>query len=186
MPVIVAINRFAADTEAELAQITALCAELGVKAIVSDAWERGGEGCRELAHEVVALADGSTADAFQLLYPDDMPLEEKIETVVTRIYRGAGVKYRPAAKRALQELERLGVRDLPVCMAKTPYSFTDRPAVLGAPEQFTIEVQDIRWSAGAGFVVVLTGQVVTMPGLPAEPAAWRIRLNEAGHIEGLS
>ncbi|MNO83156.1 Formate--tetrahydrofolate ligase [compost metagenome] len=186
VPVIVAINRFEADTEAELAQITALCAELGVKAIVSDAWERGGEGCRELAQEVVALADGSTADAFQLLYPDDMPLEEKIETVVTRIYRGAGVKYRPAAKRALQELERLGVRDLPVCMAKTPYSFTDRPAVLGAPEQFTIEVQDIRWSAGAGFVVVLTGQVVTMPGLPAEPAAWRIRLNEAGHIEGLS
>ncbi|WP_091230311.1 formate--tetrahydrofolate ligase [Fontibacillus panacisegetis] len=186
VPVIVAINRFAADTEAELAQITNLCAEIGVKAIVSDAWERGGEGCRELAQEVVALADGSTVDAFQLLYPDDMPLEEKIETVVTRIYRGAGVKYRPAAKRALQELERLGVRDLPVCMAKTPYSFTDRPAVLGAPEQFTIEVRDIRWSAGAGFVVVLTGQMVTMPGLPAEPAAWRIRLNEAGHIEGLS
>ncbi|KKO55104.1 formate--tetrahydrofolate ligase [Paenibacillus sp. DMB20] len=185
VPVIVAINRFAADTEAELAQVAALCAELGVKAIVSDAWEHGGEGCRELAQEVAALADGSTADTFQLLYPDEMPLAEKIETIVTRIYRGAGVKYRPAARRALQELERLGVRDLPVCMAKTPYSFTDRPVVLGAPEQFTIEVQDIRWSAGAGFAVVLTGQMVTMPGLPAEPAAWSIRVDESGHIEGL-
>lgn len=186
VPVVVAINRFASDTEAELAQVAALCAELGVKAIISDAWERGGEGCRELAQEVVAIADESTIDSFQLLYPDDMPIEQKIETVVTRIYRGAGVKYRPAARRALQELERLGVRDLPVCMAKTPYSFTDRPSVLGAPDQFTIEIQDVRWSAGAGFVVVLTGQVVTMPGLPAEPAAWRIRLDEAGHIEGLS
>lgn len=186
VPVLVAINRFAADTEDELALVTSLCAELGVKAIISDAWERGGEGCRELAQEVAELADESTEDTFRLLYPDDMPIQEKIETIVTRIYRGAGVKYSPAAKRALQELERLGVRDLPVCMAKTPYSFSDRPAALGAPEQFTIEVQDIRWSAGAGFVVVLTGKVVTMPGLPAEPAAWRIRLDEAGHIEGLS
>ncbi|MFC7677548.1 formate--tetrahydrofolate ligase [Paenibacillus sp. GCM10028914] len=186
VPVVVAINRFAADTDAELEQVIALCAELGVKAIISDAWERGGEGCRELAQEVAALADGSTGDTFQLLYPDDMPIAEKIETIVKRIYRGDGVKFRPAAKRALQELERLGVRDLPVCMAKTPYSFTDRAAVLGAPEDFTIEVQDIRWSAGAGFVVVLTGKVVTMPGLPAEPAAWRIRLDESGHIEGLS
>lgn len=186
VPVLVAINRFAADTEEELALVTSLCAELGVKAIISDAWERGGEGCRELAQEVAELADESTEDTFRLLYPDDMPIQEKIETIVTRIYRGAGVKYSPAAKRALQELERLGVHDLPVCMAKTPYSFSDRPAALGAPEQFTIEVQDIRWSAGAGFVVVLTGKVVTMPGLPAEPAAWRIRLDEAGHIEGLS
>lgn len=186
VPVIVAINRFAADTEKELAQIRALCAELGVKAVISDAWERGGEGCRELAQEVAELADHSTTEAFQLLYPDDMPIAEKIETIVKRIYRGAGVKYRPAARRALQELERIGVHDLPICMAKTPYSFTDRPAVLGAPEQFTIEVQDVRWSAGAGFIVVLTGKVVTMPGLPAEPAAWRIRLDEAGHIEGLT
>lgn len=186
VPVVVAINRFATDTEAELAQVAALCAELGVKAIISDAWERGGEGCRELAQEVAALADGSNADSFQLLYPDEMPIAEKIETVVTRIYRGAGVKYRPAARRALQQLEELGVRDLPICMAKTQYSFTDRPAVLGAPEQFTIEVQDIRWSAGAGFVVVLTGQMVTMPGLPAEPAAWRIRIDEDGHVEGLA
>lgn len=186
VPVIVAINRFAADTETELTQISELCAELGVKAIVSEAWELGGEGCRELAQEVAELADGSRADDFELLYPDDMPLVEKIETIVTRIYRGAGVTYRPAARRALQELERLGVQDLPICMAKTPYSFTDRPTVLGAPEQFTIEVQDVRWSAGAGFIVVLTGKVVTMPGLPAEPAAWRIRLDEAGHIEGLS
>lgn len=184
VPVIVAINRFAADTEAELAQVAALCAELGVKAIVSDAWERGGEGCRELAQEVAELAD-SAEDTFQLLYPDEMPLADKIETIVTRIYRGAGVKYRPVARRALQELERLGVNDLPVCMAKTPYSFTDRPAALGAPEDFTIEVQDIRWSAGAGFVVVLTGQMVTMPGLPAEPAAWNIKLDDNGKIEGL-
>lgn len=186
VPVIVAINRFAADTEKELAQIRALCAELGVKAVISDAWERGGEGCRELAQEVAELADHSTKEAFQLLYPDDVPIAEKIETIVKRIYRGAGIKYRPAAKRALQELERIGVHDLPICMAKTPYSFTDRPAVFGAPEQFTIEVQDVRWSAGAGFIVVLTGKVVTMPGLPAEPAAWRIRLDEAGHIEGLT
>ncbi|MFD3261090.1 formate--tetrahydrofolate ligase [Paenibacillus lentus] len=185
LPVIVAINRFAADTEAELAQVATLCSELGVKAITSDAWERGGEGCRELAQEVAALADESAADTFQLLYPDDMSLTEKIETIVKRVYRGDGVKYRPAAKRALEELERLGVKDIPVCMAKTPYSFTDRPTMLGAPEHFTIEVQDVHWSAGAGFVVVLTGQVVTMPGLPAEPAAYRIKLDDTGHIEGL-
>ncbi|MNJ33488.1 Formate--tetrahydrofolate ligase [compost metagenome] len=185
LPVIVAINRFAADTEAELVQVATLCSELGVKAITSDAWERGGEGCRELAQEVAALADESAADTFQLLYPDDMSLTEKIETIVKRVYRGDGVKYRPAAKRALEELERLGVKDIPVCMAKTPYSFTDRPTMLGAPEHFTIEVQDVHWSAGAGFVVVLTGQVVTMPGLPAEPAAYRIKLDDTGHIEGL-
>ncbi|WP_019420837.1 formate--tetrahydrofolate ligase [Paenibacillus sp. OSY-SE] len=185
-PVLVAVNRFATDTEAELEAVMSLCRDAGTEAVISEAWDKGGEGCRALAERVAELADQSEAkENFRLLYPDNMTIEDKIATIVTRIYRGAEVKYRPAAKRALQELARRGAGNVPVCMAKTPYSFTDRPSLLGAPEGFTIEVQDIRWSRGAGFAVVHTGQVMTMPGMPKAPAAERIKLDGQDRIVGL-
>lgn len=187
VPLVVAVNRFATDSPAELDAVIELCTQSGVRAILSEAWENGGEGCRALAQYVAELADSSDAESqFQLLYPDEYTIEEKIEAVVTRIYRGAGVYYQPAAKRALRKLEQLGASRLPVCMAKTPYSFSDRAGLLGAPEAFTVEVKDVRLSAGAGFVVVHTGQVLTMPGMPARPAAERIHVDANGSISGLS
>lgn len=187
VPLVVAVNRFATDSPAELDAVIELCTQSGVRAILSEAWENGGEGCRALAQYVAELADSSDAESqFQLLYPDEFSIEEKIEAIVTRIYRGAGVHYQPAAKRALRKLEQLGTSRLPVCMAKTPYSFSDRAGLLGAPEAFTVEVKDVRLSAGAGFVVVHTGQVLTMPGMPARPAAERIHVDANGSISGLS
>ncbi|WP_028533509.1 formate--tetrahydrofolate ligase [Paenibacillus sp. UNC217MF] len=187
VPLVVAVNRFATDSPAELDAVIELCTQSGVRAILSEAWENGGEGCRALAQYVAELADSSDAESqFQLLYPDEYTIEEKIEAVVTRIYRGAGVYYQPAAKRALRKLEQLGASRLPVCMAKTPYSFSDRAGLLGAPEAFTVEVKDVRLSAGAGFVVVHTGQVLTMPGMPARPVAERIHVDANGSISGLS
>ncbi|WP_374020974.1 formate--tetrahydrofolate ligase [Paenibacillus thiaminolyticus] len=186
VPVVVAVNRFAADTEKELEAVQRLCSEIGAEAILSEAWAKGGEGAAALAEAVVRLADAQEEGRFRPLYEDELPIEEKIEAIVTRIYRGAEVAYSPAAKRALRELKRFDTAKLPVCMAKTPYSFSDRPGLLGAPEGFTLEVRDIRWSAGAGFIVVHTGQVLTMPGLPKHPAAERIRLDEEQGVVGLS
>ncbi|QDM45280.1 formate--tetrahydrofolate ligase [Paenibacillus thiaminolyticus] len=186
VPVVVAVNRFAADTEKELEAVQRMCSEIGTEAILSEAWAKGGEGAAALAEAVVRLADAQEEGRFRLLYEDELPIEEKIEAIVTRIYRGAEIAYSPAAKRALRELKRFDTAKLPVCMAKTPYSFSDRPGLLGAPEGFTLEVRDIRWSAGAGFIVVHTGQVLTMPGLPKHPAAERIRLDEEQGVVGLS
>lgn len=186
VPVVVAVNRFANDTEKELEAVQQMCREIGAEAILSEAWAKGGEGGAALAEAVVRLADAQENGRFRLLYEDELPIEEKIEAIVTRIYRGAEVAYSPAAKRALRELKRFDTAKLPVCMAKTPYSFSDRPGLLGAPEGFTLEVRDIRWSAGAGFLVVHTGQVLTMPGLPKHPAAERIRLDEEQGVVGLS
>ncbi|RJG26602.1 formate--tetrahydrofolate ligase [Paenibacillus thiaminolyticus] len=186
VPVVVAVNRFAADTEKELEAVQRMCSEIGAEAILSEAWAKGGEGAAALAEAVVRLADAQEEGRFRLLYEDELPIEEKIEAIVTGIYHGAEVAYSPAAKRALRELKRFDTAKLPVCMAKTPYSFSDRPSLLGAPEGFTLEVRDIRWSAGAGFIVVHTGQVLTMPGLPKHPAAERIRLDEEQGVVGLS
>ena len=168
VPVIVAVNRFASDTEAAL----------------SEAWAAGGAGTEQLAQLVVQLAEQPSS--FKLLYEDERSLKDKIETIVREIYRGAGVKYSLRAEKALQQIELGGYGHLPVCMAKTPYSFSDRPKLLGAPTDFVLEVSDVRLSNGAGFVVVETGAIMTMPGLPKVPAALNIRLQADGSVTGLS
>ncbi len=185
LPVAVAINNFAGDTADEHAAVQAYCAARGVEAIICTHWAEGGAGAEALAHHVVALAEGGTA-AFQPLYPLEMPLLDKIETVAKRIYRAGAVSVSPHAAKALKRFEAEGWGDLPICMAKTPYSFSADEALLGAPEGFALPVREVRLSAGAGFVVAICGEVMTMPGLPKSPAAARIRLGAGGRIEGLS
>ncbi|WP_372891007.1 formate--tetrahydrofolate ligase [Rhodosalinus sp.] len=183
VPVVVAINHFAGDTEAEIEAVKAHVAEQGAEAVLCKHWAQGSAGAEDLAERVVALADG--AANFAPLYPDDMSLLEKIETVATRIYRADGVVADAKVTRQLGEWQAAGFGQLPVCMAKTQYSFTTDPTVRGAPTGFTIPVREVRLSAGAGFVVAICGEIMTMPGLPSAPAAEAIRLNEAGHVEGL-
>ncbi|MGZ9585577.1 formate--tetrahydrofolate ligase [Paenibacillus marinisediminis] len=187
VPVVVAVNRFATDTEAELEDVLRYCREHGAEAAMSEAWAKGGAGTEELANIVASMAESSNAkQEFKLLYADDLPLKEKIETIVREIYRGAGVRFSPRAERALKNIDAGAGRSLPICMAKTPYSFSDQPKLLGAPSDFMMEVSDVRLSNGAGFVVVETGAVMTMPGLPKLPAALHIRLDEDGTVKGLS
>ncbi|MDO5705142.1 MAG: formate--tetrahydrofolate ligase [Paracoccus sp. (in: a-proteobacteria)] len=183
LPVVVAINHFTADTDAEIAAVQDYCAMRGVPAVVSRHWAEGGAGAEELARAVVAAAD-SPAD-FRLLYPDDMPLTAKIETIATRIYRAARVEFAPGVQAQLQAWQDAGYGDLPVCIAKTQYSFSTDPNLRGAPEGHVISVREVRLSAGAGFVVAICGEIMTMPGLPRTPAAETIRLNDLGLIEGL-
>ena len=184
VPVVVAVNRFASDTEAELDFVrSAAAAEFGVKAIVCEHWARGGAGCEDLAHAVAALADGGTAD-FRPLYPDAMSLWEKTRTIAREIYGADDVVVDGSARTQFHELEAAGWGDLPVCVAKTQYSFTDNPALLGAPSGYMPDVREVRLRAGAGFVVVLMGDIRTMPGLPRSPAAERIRVVD-GDIHGL-
>ena len=184
VPVVVAVNHFTADTEAELAEVFGCCADLGVEAHLCRHWAEGGGGAVGLAEAVAALADGGTA-RFAPLYPDDRPLADKIDTVAREIYRADGVALAPAAARKLARFEAAGYGHLPVCMAKTPYSFSADPAALGAPLGFTLPVRDVRLSAGAGFVVALCGDIVTMPGLPRRPAAETIHVDADGVIRGL-
>lgn len=184
VPVIVAVNRFASDTEAELEDVMRYCREHGAEAALSEAWAAGGAGTEQLAQLVVQLTEQPSS--FKLLYEDERSLKDKIETIVREIYRGAGVKYSLRAEKALQQIELGGYGHLPVCMAKTPYSFSDRPKLLGAPTDFVMEVSDVRLSNGAGFVVVETGAIMTMPGLPKVPAALNIRLEADGSVTGLS
>lgn len=187
VPVVVAVNRFASDTVDELEDVMRYCRESGAEVALSEAWAAGGAGTEQLAQLVVQLAEQSEqAPAFKLLYEDELSLKEKIETIVCEIYRGAGVKYSLRAQKALQQIELGGHGHLPVCMAKTPYSFSDRPKLLGAPTDFVLEVSDVRLSNGAGFVVVETGAIMTMPGLPKVPAALHIRLEADGSVSGLS
>ena len=160
------------------------CREMGVNAVLSTVHAEGGKGAEALAREVVRLCEEETAD-FRFAYPDEMSLTEKVETVVRRVYGGAGVALLPAAKKQLDALEALGFGNCPVCIAKTQYSFSDDPTKVGAPEGFTVTVRNVRVSAGAGFVVVLTGDIMTMPGLPKSPAAERIDVDENGKISGL-
>ena len=184
VPVVVAINHFAGDTEAEIAAVTDYVAGQGSEAVLCKHWAEGSAGTEALAERVVALAEGE-GGAFSPLYPDEMGLLEKIETVATRIYRADGIVADAKVIRQLEEWEAAGFGHLPVCMAKTQYSFTTDPTARGAPTGFTIPVREVRLSAGAGFVVAICGEIMTMPGLPSAPAAETIRLNDAGHVEGL-
>ena len=184
VPVVVAINIFAQDTEEELEAVRVHCAKHGVNVALSDVFARGGEGGVELAKEVIALADSGKSD-FKPLYELDMPLKAKIETIAKEIYGADGVNYTKEADKALKEFENLGYGNLPVCMAKTQYSFSDDPALLGRPSGFKITIRNCRISAGAGFIVVLTGDVMTMPGLPKVPAAEKIDVSDDGVISGL-
>ncbi|MEM1441148.1 MAG: formate--tetrahydrofolate ligase [Verrucomicrobiota bacterium] len=186
VPAVVAVNAFDADTEAETNELMRLCESIGAKCVLAKHWAEGGAGAEELAHEVVALADGNSDSSFQLLYPDTMSLTEKLRTVAQEIYRADDIELTPLAERKLKALEETNARAFPVCIAKTPYSFSADPEKRGATENFVLPVRDVRLSAGAEFVVALTGDIMTMPGLPRVPAAERISLNEAGEIEGLS
>ena len=183
LPCVVAINRFPQDTEAELNLIRDRCRELGVNVCLSEVWAKGGEGGIELAEEVVRLCD--TPNDFTFCYELDGSIEEKINAIVTKIYGGSGVVFTSQAQKQLRQLTELGFDTLPVCMAKTQYSLTDDPARLGAPKDFVITVRNLKVSAGAGFLVALTGDIMTMPGLPKVPAAERIDVDENGKISGL-
>ena len=185
LPCVVAINRFPTDTDAEISLLSEKCAEKGVNVVLSTVWAEGGKGGEALAREVVRLCEEEKGD-FTFSYDADLPLDEKIEAVVTKIYRGAGVNILPAARRQLDEIAALGFGDLPVCIAKTQYSFSDDPSALGAPDNFVVTVRSARVSAGAGFVVVLTGDILTMPGLPLKPAAENVDVDtDTGRITGL-
>ena len=184
LPCVVALNRFPTDTDAEVDFIIDKCRSLGVNTVLSTVWAEGGRGGEALAREVVRLCEEEKGD-FTYSYTDGMSLEEKINAVVTKIYGGRGAAFLPAAKKQLEKLEEMGFGSCPVCIAKTQYSFSDDPAKLGAPEDFTVTVKNVRVSAGAGFVVVLTGDIMTMPGLPKVPAAERIDVDADGRITGL-
>lgn len=184
VPAVVAINHFATDTQAEIDVVIALCKAAGAEAAVSKVWAEGGAGGVELAEKVTRAAEQPSS--FRFLYEEDLSIKDKIETVVKEVYRGSGVVFSPLALKTMQKVEEMGMSHLPVCMAKTPYSFTDRADLLGAPVDFTIRVSEVRISAGAGFIVALTGSLVTMPGLPKKPAAESLYVDEDGQVIGLS
>ncbi len=184
VPVVVAINHFVSDTEAEVAALKDYVARLGAEAILCRHWAEGSAGIEDLAHKVVELAESGQAK-FQPLYPDNLSLLEKIEIVASKIYHAGEVTADKAVRDQLRSWEDQGYGHLPVCMAKTQYSFSTDPNVRGAPEGHVVQVREVRLSAGAGFVVVITGEIMTMPGLPKSPAAERIFLNDQGYIEGL-
>ena len=184
VPVVVTLNSFVTDSEAEIAFVKQFCEERGCEFAISEVWEKGGEGGIALAEKVLKTLEEKESH-FEPLYPSELPLTEKIETVAKEIYGAKGVNYTAAAKKQLAKLTELGFGDLPVCMAKTQYSLSDDPALLGRPKDFDITVREAYVSAGAGFVVVLTGAVMTMPGLPKQPAAFGIDVDEDGKIMGL-
>lgn len=183
LPCVVAVNRFPTDTDAEISLVIEKCRALGVRTVLSTVWADGGAGGTELAEEVVRLCE--LPNDFSFSYPLEDSIEDKIAAVVRRIYGGDGVTFAPAASKEIARLTALGYGDLPVCMAKTQYSFSDDPTKLGAPEGFTVTVRNVKVSAGAGFIVALTGDIMTMPGLPKVPAAQRIDVDENGRISGL-
>ena len=183
LPCVVAINRFPLDTEAELALIESKCKELGVNVALSEVWGKGGEGGKALAEEVVRLCE--QPNEFQNSYELDATIEEKLEAIVTKIYRGAKVELTANAKKQAKQLTELGYGNCPICMAKTQYSFSDNQALLGAPEGFTVTVRNLKISAGAGVIAALTGDIMTMPGLPKVPAAEKIDVTPDGKIVGL-
>lgn len=183
LPAVVAINRFPTDTEAELALVEAKCKELGVNVALSEVWGKGGEGGLTLAEEVVRLCEEE--NNFDYAYTLDMSIEEKIRAIAQKIYRANDISILPAAMKQLKQLEALGFGNLPICMAKTQYSFSDDPKLLGTPRNFVLTIRNIKVSAGAGFIVALTGDIMTMPGLPKVPAAEKIDVDNAGKITGL-
>ena len=184
LPCVVAVNRFPTDTDREIDFIIAKCRALGVNAVLSNVWAEGGKGGEALAREAVRLCQEEKG-RFTFAYGDDLGIAEKIEAVVKKVYGGAGISVAPGAQRQIDRLEALGFGKYPVCIAKTQYSFSDDPAKLGAPEGFTVTVKNVKASAGAGFVVALTGDIMTMPGLPKKPAAENIDVDENGRITGL-
>ncbi|NLL76768.1 MAG: formate--tetrahydrofolate ligase, partial [Clostridiales bacterium] len=184
VPVVVTLNSFITDTQAEISYIKEFCEERNCEFAISEVWEKGGEGGIALAEKVIDTLNTKESH-FKVLYEDELPLTGKIETVAREIYGAKDVSYSPAAIKQLEKLEQLGFGGFPVCMAKTQYSLSDDPALLGRPENFTLNVREAYVSAGAGFVVVLTGAVMTMPGLPKNPAAYHIDVNENGAITGL-
>ena len=185
LPCVVAINAFPTDTAAELRLVEDKCRALGVNAVLSEVWAKGGEGGRALAQEVVRLCDQPQLAPFSFAYPDNASLAYKLNAIVGRVYGGAQAVLTPAAQKQLQRLTELGFGELPVCMAKTQYSLSDDPTLLGAPTGFTVTVRSLRVSAGAGFIVAYTGDIMTMPGLPRVPAAEKIDVDENGVITGL-
>ena len=185
LPAVVAINRFPTDSDAELELVMRRCKELGVNTVLSTVWADGGEGGADLAREVVRLCEEESSDDFTYAYELDMPVEKKIRAVAKRIYRAAHVSFTMKAEKEIQKITQMGLAGLPVCIAKTQYSFSDDAALICAPEGFVIHVQDIRISAGAGFIVVLTGSIMTMPGLPKVPSAEKIDVSDEGVISGL-
>lgn len=184
LPCVVAVNRFPTDTDKEIEFIIAKCKELGVNVVLSTVWADGGKGGEELAKEVVRLCEEEKGD-FTFSYSDDMSIEEKIEAVVKKIYGGDGVIFMPNTKKQIETLTALGFDKCPICIAKTQYSLSDDPTKLGAPQGFKVTVKNVKVSAGAGFIVVLTGDIMTMPGLPKSPAAERIDVDASGRITGL-
>ena len=184
LPCVVAVNRFPTDTDAEIDFIIKKCRELGVNTVLSTVWAEGGKGGEDLAREVVRLCDQDSS-AFSYSYPLEGSIDDKINAIVQRIYGGDGISVLPAARKQIDRLTALGFGNLPVCMAKTQYSFSDDAAKLGAPEHFTVTIRNVKVSAGAGFIVALTGDIMTMPGLPKVPAAERIDVDENGVITGL-
>ncbi len=184
LPCVVAVNRFPTDTDNEIDFIIAKCQELGVNTVLSTVWADGGKGGEALAREVVRLCEEEQGE-FTFSYELDGSIEDKIEAIVKKVYGGDGIAILPAAKKQIAQLTALGFDKCPVCVAKTQYSFSDDPTKLGAPEHFTVTVKNVKVSAGAGFIVVLTGDILTMPGLPKAPAAERIDVDEDGKITGL-
>jgi formate--tetrahydrofolate ligase len=183
LPAVVAVNKFAADTEEELSAVIDACRENGAEVVLNEAWEKGGEGAEALAEKVVELCERKSD--FTFAYPLEMSIEEKINTIVQKIYGGEKAVLAQQAKDQLKAIKEQGADKLPVCIAKTQYSFSDDPNKLGAPEHFTVTVKNVKVSAGAGFVVVLTGDIMTMPGLPKKPAAEGIDVTADGRITGL-
>ena len=184
LPCVVALNRFPGDTDAEIALVIEKCRALGAKAVLSTVWAEGGKGGEQLAREVVRITEEEKAD-FRFAYELDQSIEEKLRAIVKRVYGGKHVAILPAARKQIAQLTALGFDKLPVCVAKTQYSFSDDPTLLGAPEGFTVSVKSVKVSAGAGFLVALTGDIMTMPGLPRHPAAEKIDVDDDGRITGL-
>ena len=185
LPCVVAVNRFPTDTDKEIDFVIEKCKELGVNVKLSTVWADGGKGGEELAKEVVRLCEEESNDDFTFSYDENESIPEKIKTIVTKVYGGTDVSILPSAMKQIKTLEEMGLDKLPVCVAKTQYSFSDDPTKLGAPEGFTVTVRNVKISAGAGFIVVLTGDIMTMPGLPKVPAAEKIDVDENGKITGL-
>ena len=183
LPTVVALNRFPTDTDAEIALVMRECEKLGVQVALSTVWAEGGKGGEALARAVIDLCERGSD--FKYCYDQKLPIADKIRAIVKKVYGGDGVEYTPEAEEQISRLEELGFGKLPVCMAKTQYSFSDDAKKLGAPEHFTVTVRAAKVSAGAGFVVVFTGNILTMPGLPALPAAENIDVDENGVITGL-
>ncbi len=185
VPVVVAINRFGTDTDSEVEFVEKFCAEMGVEVSMCEVFAKGGAGGTDLAEKVCAVIDNNTENNFAPIYDEKLPIKEKVEIIAREIYRADGVVYTTQAEKAIKEIENIGFGQLPVCVAKTQYSLSDNPALLGKPENFKITVRDAKLSSGAGFVVIYTGDILTMPGLPKKPSAFNIDCDNNGNITGL-